>query len=135
MHYNEVHGTVEEPDEPPVLPTGSIDIGRMKHMPSIENERKYLQKAVQMIQEGQLHTRFNLEHYPLTARLWVEKIGEKYSLRLGIHEIGSDRLHSYFLLSGSQEEISQKLREPGIVDELTHHLSNLVLRWIQSDDD
>ena len=73
--------------------------------------------------------------YPLTVRLWIEEISGKASLRLGIHQVDSDRLRSYFLVTGSREEIDRYLRQSCIVDTLMKHLENLTLRWIQSDDD
>ena len=94
-----------------------------------------MEKAVQVIKDDHMPVRFNLESYPLTVRLWTEKIGEKHTLCIGIHRTGSDRLRSYFLVSGTQEDINRELNRAGIVDDLMRRLDNLILRWIQSDDD
>ena len=104
-------------------------------MPNLTKERPYMGKAVEMIANGEERVLFDMMTYPLTVRLWIEEISGKASLRLGIHQVDSDRLRSYFLVIGSREEIDRYLRQSSIVDTLMKHLENLTLRWIQSDDD
>ena len=104
-------------------------------MPNLTKERPYMEKDVEMIANGEERVIFDMTTYPLTVRLWIEEISGKTSLRLGIHQVDSDRLRSYFLVNGSREEIDRYLRQSGIVDTLMKHLENLTLGWIQSDDD
>ena len=104
-------------------------------MPNLTKERPYMEKAVEMIANGEERVLFDMMTYPLTVRLWIEEISGKASLRLGIHQVDSDRLRSYFLVTGDREEIDRYLRQSSIVDTLMKHLENLTLRWIQSDDD
>ena len=58
-------------------------------------------KTVEMIANGEERVLFDMMTYPLTVRLWIEEISGKDSLRFGIHQVDSDRLRSYFLVTGS----------------------------------
>ena len=88
-----------------------------------------------MITNGEECVIFDMMTYPLRVRLWIEEISGRACLRLGIHQVDSDRLRSYFLVNGRREEIDRYLRQSGIVDTLMKHLEKLTLGWIQSDDD
>ena len=103
-------------------------------MSLLSREHTKVNGLVELLKAGEVHAICDLEAYPLRVHLWIEKIAGKQSLRFGIHEIGSDRLRSYFLLSGTMEQIQKKVHERSFPGELARDLEQLVQRWIQSDD-